>query len=129
MLLAFKYNKKILMTFITIIGTAMSNGIPKNILQLKVFGIVVLGVSLTYIPKDIWFPSNSSHNTLSWRDYVSAGILGLSAALSEWTASAWLATVLDWQSLLTIVLSTIGGYLFKTYKSYNDTQLNQLQLC
>lgn len=128
MVLAFKYNKHVLMTVISIIGTAMASGFPTTLLQLEVFGITVLGIMLAYIPKDFFFPSNSPHAKLNWRDYASATFMGISSGCSVWAASAFTASTLDWKSLCVTSASITSGYLFKLYKSCNQDDLNQLNL-
>lgn len=119
--LSFSYNKKVLVTIITILGTALTQGIPQTINQIKLFLCLVVGISLTYIVQDIIYPADSQYNTLNWRQYLTAFLMAVSAALSDWVGNVWDNTVLDWKSLLFLILTTSGTYLFKAYKSYNPT--------
>lgn len=117
MVLKFTFNKKILMTIITIIGASMSYGIPTNILQGEVFGIIILGISIPYIVKDIIAPSTSPTGVLNWKDYLSGGLIALSSALSSWGAAAFTQTAIDWKAFIILTVTTTGGYLFKTFNS------------
>jgi hypothetical protein len=117
MTLKFTFNKKILMTIITIIGASMSYGIPTTLVQLEIFGIIVAGVAIPYIPKDIFFPSKSPDGKLYWSDYLSGAFVAISSALSSWGASAFTSTAIDWKAFITLIGTTTGGYLFKTFNS------------
>lgn len=105
------------MAIITIIGASMSYGIPTNAVQLVVFLIIVGGVSIPYIIKDIIAPSNSPMGKLNWRDYLSGGLVAISSALSSWGAAAFAQTSIDWKAFITLMVTTTGGYLFKTFNS------------
>jgi hypothetical protein len=81
------------------------------------FSIVLVAIAflLGYYAKNWWFPSVSDDGVLDWRDWVSAVLIGLSAAIPEYISQIIVDGAIVWRELLTVVGTVLFTYITSTF--------------
>lgn len=110
--------KGLIMTVVTILASMIaSGGLPTTSLGWIALGITLVGTMLVYVAKNAVFPSVSVLGKVSLQDLLSGLIMAVASGLSSWAASALTSQPVDWNSLLTLMVSVVVGYLAKTFAS------------
>jgi len=108
--------KGVIMTAVTFLATLITNGgLPKSSTEWIILIVTMAGTVLAYLAKNIIFPSVSLWGSINLKDLLSGVIMAVSTALSNWAGTLITNTSINWNSLLTMVLTVVIGYLAKTF--------------
>ena len=110
------FSKGLIMTIVALLASVISqNGLPHDATGWEILGITSVGTILLYIGKNAVFPSTTVAGSLSWADILSGLFMALSSGVSGWVATLVTGTAINWHSLITVMITTVVGYLAKTF--------------
>ena len=77
--------------------------------------IVAVSFLIGYYAKNWWFPSVSTDGVMDWRDWLSAVLIGLSAAIPEAISQIVVGNAIVWGELVSVVGTVLFTYITATY--------------
>lgn len=111
------FQKGLIVTVITILANSLASGWPGSALQYEILGLTMAGSLLVYFGQSFILPATSGIKDLNWIDLLKGGLVATGSALSSFAAAAITATVVDWGSVVKLVISTFIMYLAKNFMS------------
>lgn len=107
--------KGLVMTVVAFLANLVySKGLPVGVIAWEVTGLTMLGSVLTYLGNTVLIPTTSGLFSVANGDYVKGVLLALGSGLSAWGANALLDQPIDWNGILSLVVTMVSGYFVKT---------------
>jgi hypothetical protein len=99
------------------------NGWPVDPTTWTVFGLTLVGMLLVYIPKNIWWPSESAAGKLSFPDIIGGLCIAVGTGLSNFLASWALGSVFSWPDVLKLCGIIAGTYLLTLVRGSGEVKI------